>query len=187
VSWAAPPTQLTCLPRKMTTTLVALLPSLSAKTRGSTLPGVRCRRQEILCRDIGVKFYPPSGFLLLLPTSALCDKVQVGNAGLTINRAKLQLLPWTHLAGPEATKLSFKILLFIEGIPHHAHRVATIQRLLPQDTLIEGLHNCYCNNNKASCCIVMLWARNLNTITKEERCVSKRSTINPRCHCTLLI
>jgi hypothetical protein len=76
--------------------------------------------------------------LLLLPTPGLHDKVLACNDCLAVGWAKL-LLPWTRLAGAEATKLSFKIHLFIEGIPHHARQVATIQRLLPHDTLIEGL------------------------------------------------
>jgi hypothetical protein len=75
---------------------------------------------DIPHHDVGVKFYPPSGFLLLLPSPNLRDHVLASNDGLTIRRAKLQLLPWTCLAGAEAAKMAFKIRIFIECIPFHA-------------------------------------------------------------------
>jgi hypothetical protein len=80
----------------------------------------RCAVQEatenwlgIPCHDVTINFYPWGGFLLLLPSPAIRDKVLAANAGLTIDKAKLQQLPWTRLAGTEATKLHFKICLFI--------------------------------------------------------------------------
>jgi hypothetical protein len=69
---------------------------------------------------MGVEFYPPSGFLLLLPSQDLHDHVLASNDGLTIGCAKLQLLPWTCLAGAEAAKMAFKVRIFIECIPFHA-------------------------------------------------------------------
>jgi hypothetical protein len=69
--------------------------------------------------------------MLLMPNPAMRNRVLACNGGLTIGRAKLQLLPWTHKVGAEAAKLSFKIRLFIEGIPCHARQEAVIQRLLP--------------------------------------------------------
>jgi hypothetical protein len=69
---------------------------------------------------VGVEFYPPNGFLLLLPSPELRDHVLAANGGLTVGHAKLQLLPCTHLAGAEAAKLAFKVQLFIEGIPFQA-------------------------------------------------------------------
>jgi hypothetical protein len=50
------------------------------------------------------------------------DRALAYNGGLTVGRAKLQLLPWMRMVGAESAKLSIKVHLFIEGIPHHAHQ-----------------------------------------------------------------
>jgi hypothetical protein len=62
-------------------------------------------------RDIEVDFFPPKGFLLLLPSLDLRDWALSCNDDVSIGRAKLQLLPWARLVGTEATKLSFKVRL----------------------------------------------------------------------------
>jgi hypothetical protein len=72
-------------------------------------------------RDIDVEFFPAKGFLVLLPTSALHDRALSSDVGLAIGQAKLQLLPWTHMAGAEHVKLLFKVHLYIKGVPNHAH------------------------------------------------------------------
>jgi hypothetical protein len=87
---------------------------------------------------IGVELSPPKGFLLLLPTPDIRHHVLTANAGLAVGRAKLQLMPWTRLAGVEAAKLQFWVRVCIEGIPHHACQEATVKQLLPQSTLLEG-------------------------------------------------
>jgi hypothetical protein len=70
---------------------------------------------EIPRCDVGVDFYPPSGFLMLLPSPELCDRVLAFSSGLAVGLAELQLMSWTRLAGAEASKLSFKVRLFMEG------------------------------------------------------------------------
>jgi hypothetical protein len=40
-------------------------------------------------RDIEVDFYPPKGFLLLLPSPSIHDRALSDNAGVTVGRAKL--------------------------------------------------------------------------------------------------
>jgi hypothetical protein len=44
---------------------------------------------EIPCHDVGVKVYPSSGFLLLLPLPELRDHLLACNGGLTVGHAKL--------------------------------------------------------------------------------------------------
>jgi hypothetical protein len=61
---------------------------------------------QISRHDVGIKFFPPSGFMLLMPNPAMRNRVLACNGGLTIGRAKLQLLPWTCKVGAEAAKLS---------------------------------------------------------------------------------
>lgn len=81
-------------------------------------------------RDIGVEFCPPKGFLLLLPSPAIRDRALSSNAGVAVGRAKLQ----TRLAGAETAKLSFKVRLCVEGVPHHARQLSTLRQLLfPKD------------------------------------------------------
>jgi hypothetical protein len=77
--------------------------------------------------DTEVDFFLNKGFLVLLPTPAFYDRVLVANAGVPMGRVKLQLLPWTRMAGGEATKLSFKICLCIEGVPHHTRQSSIIK------------------------------------------------------------
>jgi hypothetical protein len=54
-----------------------------------------------------VDFYPPGGFLLLLPTSSLRDRALSCNVGFSVGRAKLQLIPLSRMAGVEVAKLQF--------------------------------------------------------------------------------
>jgi hypothetical protein len=110
--------------------------------------------------NVDVDFYPPKGFLLLLPTPALRDRALACNGGLPVGRAKLQLLPWSRMVGAEVAKLSFKARPFIEGLPHHARQPAMIQRLLPPDTLLEGVDRRSRNAGEASCCCIIVWVRN---------------------------
>jgi hypothetical protein len=58
-----------------------------------------------------VDFFPPKGFLLLLPSPNLRDQALSCNDDVSIGHAKLQLLPWALLVGAEAAKLSFKVRL----------------------------------------------------------------------------
>jgi hypothetical protein len=135
-----------------------------------TRPAVQeatCSWLGIPCCDVQVNLYPLNGFLLLLLTPAIRDKVLSHNAGLTVSRTKLQLLPWTRLTGAKATKIHLKIRLFIKGLPPHAYQVSMIQRLLPQDSIIEGIDNCHRNDNEASCCGMVLWAQNPDAIAKD--------------------
>jgi hypothetical protein len=80
------------------------------------------RRLEIPQGDVVVDFFPPQGFLLLLPEPGLRDRALSSNGGLAVGRAKLQLLPWMRKAGAEAAKLPFRVRLCIEGLPPHARR-----------------------------------------------------------------
>jgi hypothetical protein len=96
------------------------------------------RRLEIPQGDVVVDFFPPQGFLLLLPEPVLRDRALSSNGGLAVGRAKLQLLPWMRKAGAEAAKLPFRVRLCIEGLPPHARREEIVRKLLPQATLFEG-------------------------------------------------
>jgi hypothetical protein len=141
------------------------------ETTGTWLGIPRC--------DFVVDFYPPKGFLLLLPTPALRDRALACSGGLPAGPAKLQLLLWTRMAGAEVAKLCFKVPLCIEGVPLDAHQSATIQCLLPPDMLLEGLDHRSCNVGEASCCCVVVWARNPNEFAMEgcpalRRCVIGR-------------
>jgi hypothetical protein len=81
-------------------------------------------------RNIGVDFFPPTGFLVLLPSLSIRDRVLDNNNGHVVGQVRIQLLPWTRLIGAETSKLSFKVRLRIEGILHHARQAATICQLL---------------------------------------------------------
>jgi hypothetical protein len=105
--------------------------------------------------------------MLLLPTADLRDRVLASNAGLTIGRAKLQLLPWARLVGAEATKLAFKVRLFVDGVPFHARQEPAFRCLLPLDSLFEGFDHRSRNDGEASCCEVAAWVSNPDDITKE--------------------
>jgi hypothetical protein len=111
-------------------------------------------------RDIEVDFFPPKGFLLLLPSPDLRDRGLSCNDGFSIGRAKLQLLPWTRLVGAEAAKLAFKVPLCVEGVPHHAQQQAAIKQLLPRGSLFEGLNSHFRSDKEAACCCVSVWSRN---------------------------
>jgi hypothetical protein len=87
-------------------------------------------------RDIGVEFYPPKGFLLLLPSPAIRDRALSSNAGVAVGRGKLQLMPWTRLAGAETAKLSFKVRLCVEGVPHHVGQLSTLRLSVTADSLL---------------------------------------------------
>jgi hypothetical protein len=50
---------------------------------------VTCSWLDIPCCDVGVEFYPLNGFLLLLPSLELRDRVLAANGGLTVGRVKL--------------------------------------------------------------------------------------------------
>jgi hypothetical protein len=117
--------------------------------------------------DVGVDFFPPKGFLLLLPSPAIRDQALTFNDGITIGRVKLHLIPWTRMAGAKAAKLSFKVCIFIEGIPHHAWQAATICQLLPPGTLLVGLDDNFHNNSEASCCCTIVWSQNPDEFTLE--------------------
>jgi hypothetical protein len=119
------------------------------------------------CHDIDVEFFPTKGFLVLLPTSAPCDKALSSNTGLTIRQAKLQLLSWTRMAGAEPVKLPFKVHLCIEGVPNNARQASVIRKLLPNDSLFECIDYGYRSDNEANCCCVFVWSRNPDTIPKE--------------------
>jgi hypothetical protein len=107
-----------------------------------------------------VDFYPSKGFLVLLPTLTICDRALSANSGLTVGHAKLQLLPWTRMAGAEVLKLPFRVHLWIEGVPHHVCQPSTIRQLLPQGTQLEGIDRDRRNDNEAQCCCIMVWSRN---------------------------
>jgi hypothetical protein len=67
--------------------------------------------------------------------------------------------PWTRLAGTEAAKLSFRVRLFIEGVPHHARQAPVLRQLLPQGSLLECIDFTAHNDSEASCCCVIAWSR----------------------------
>jgi hypothetical protein len=104
--------------------------------------------------DVEVNFYRSKSFLVLLPTPALHDHVLAANSGITVGHATLQLWPWTRLAGAEAIKLSFKVRLCIEGVPHHAQQSSTLQKLLPMNSLFDCIDFKHRNDNKAQCCYI---------------------------------
>jgi hypothetical protein len=108
--------------------------------------------------DVEVDFYPNKGFLVLLPTPVLRDRILTANSGIPVGRAKLQLLPWTRLAGAEAIKLSFKVRLCIEGVPHHARQPPIIRKLLPADSLFDCVDFNHRNDKEAQCCYVTVWS-----------------------------
>jgi hypothetical protein len=118
-------------------------------------------------RDIGVDFFPLKGFMLLLPSTCLHDRALDNNFGLIAGQAKIQLLPWTRLAGADACKLSFKVRLCIEGIPFHARQESTVRQLLPQRSLLEAFDRDFRNDAEAQCCCVTIWTRDLNAIAME--------------------
>jgi hypothetical protein len=99
--------------------------------------------------DIMVDFYPNKGFLVLLPSPTLRDRVLTANFGVAVGRAKLQLLSWTRMAEAEAVTLPFKIRLYIEGIPNHACQPSIIKQLLPKDALFECIDFNHRNDNEA--------------------------------------
>jgi hypothetical protein len=118
-------------------------------------------------RDISVDFFPPKGFMLLLPSPRLRDRVLDNNFELVAGQAKIQLLPWTRLAGAEACKLPFKVRLCIEGTPFHAHQESTIHQLLPPGSLLEAFNCEFCNDSEVHCFCVTIWTRDPNAITVE--------------------
>jgi hypothetical protein len=107
-------------------------------------------------RDIEVDFYLGKGFLVLLPSPGHRDRILSANVGLAVGQAKLQLLPWTRLAGADNIKLPFKIRLCIEGIPHHVRQPSTIRQLLPQGTLFESIDHHHRSDSDAQCCCVLV-------------------------------
>jgi hypothetical protein len=125
------------------------------------------RRLEIPQGDVVVDFFPPQGFLLLLPEPGLRDRALSSNGGLAVGRAKLQLLPWMRKAGAEAAKLPFRVRLCIEGLPPHARREEIVRKLLPQATLFEGFDRRHRSDGEASCCCIIVWARDPDEFAKE--------------------
>jgi hypothetical protein len=111
-----------------------------------TLDAVReatTRWLDIHPRDVHVDFYPPKGFLLLLPSSEIRDHALSSNAGITAGRAKLQLIPWTRMARADVCKLQFKVHLCIQGIPPHARQASAApppqqRQLLLHHCLVQG-------------------------------------------------
>jgi hypothetical protein len=128
---------------------------------------VTSRRIDIPAGDIGVDFYPPGGFLPLLPTPNHRDRALSSNDGITVGCVKLQLLPWTRMAGANAVKLPFKVRLCIEGIIQHARQEASVKQLLPQGTLFEWFDDHHRNDGDASCCCVLIWSRDPDQLMKE--------------------
>jgi hypothetical protein len=125
------------------------------------------KRLNIPIGDIDITFYPLGGFLLLLPTPNHHGRVLSSNDSITVGHAKLQLLPWTRMAGANAVKLLFKVQLCIEGIPRHAHQEASVKWLLQQGTLFERFNDSHRNDGDASYCCVLIWSRDPDQLTKE--------------------
>jgi hypothetical protein len=67
----------------------------------------------------------------------------------------------------EAIKLSFKVRLCIEGVPHHARQPPIIRKLLHVDSLFDCIDFNHRNDKEAQCCYVTVWSRNPNNIVKE--------------------
>jgi hypothetical protein len=118
-------------------------------------------------RAVGVDFFPPKGFLLLLPSPDLRGRAMAGDQGFSVGQARLHLMPWYRMAGAEAAKLPFKIRLCIEGIPPHARQATTVRQLLPRESLLEFINNDHRSDSEAHCCCVVIWARDPDAIAKE--------------------
>jgi hypothetical protein len=117
--------------------------------------------------DLEVEYFLAKGFLVLLSTSAICNRMMSLNTGLTIGQAKLQHLPWLCMVGAEPVNLPFKICLCIEGIPSHVRQAPVIRQLLPKDAQFECIDYTYRNDNEANFCCVIVWSQDPDNIPKE--------------------
>lgn len=115
---------------------------------------------------VRVSPYPPEGFIAELPSPKYRDNVLAWTRRLRVGDLLFRFLPWTPTSHAEAANMFYKVRLCIEGVPEHAHQLATVAQLMAPVTLMERIEVDPPEDKDRTCCVVWAWTQDPDGFAK---------------------
>jgi len=117
----------------------ALVITVISGSPDSILPTI-ASRFEVEVSLMSLQCFGEARFLLILPSSAMAERVYDGERAFTSPTLRLNVMRWTRLINSQGASLPEPVEVDTCGIPAHAWELATAELILSDHCWIGGVH-----------------------------------------------